>query len=150
MSASAVVRDLLGSTSLLLDRSDEICEETRRLARAVASRRGPADASAIQKFTIGGVDGGALAVAAAKGSGDDTQLARALADARSVATSIAAMQADRDMVVAARRDAIAKREESMKEGRTALAAELQEATRCAAVPSSQRPSIPRCSVLSLS
>lgn len=124
MSASAVVRSLLGSTALLFDRSDEVCDETRRLARAVAGRRATGDGVEVKRLCLEGIDGGALVTAA----GDDQLLARIVHDARSAATNLAAMQTERDLVVAARREAMCEKEGLVRDSRSALAVELKEAS----------------------
>ena len=127
MSASSVVVDLLGTTSLLLDCSDNLCEETRRLVRGVGARRAPGDGVELRRLISEGIDGGSLTAATLNTNGGE-QLVTILAGVRAAAAGLASMQTDRDLVVAARREAIGHREEGMKEGRNALAKELQEST----------------------
>jgi hypothetical protein len=126
--AESVARALLATTSLVFDSSDELNDETRKLARAAAARRAPADAAEIKRLAAAGVPTAALA-ALRDGDGGGP-LARALADARAAAEGVAALQADRDRVVDARREAIAAREAALATAREAVAGELRAAAAC--------------------
>ena len=133
MSASNVVGDLLSTSSLLFDCSDNLYEETRRLVRGVGARRAAGDGIELRRLIGEGIDGGSLIAATLKsaqsdGNGSSEQLVRIVADTRAAAAGLASMQMDRDLVVAARREAIGQREDAMKEGRNALATELQKST----------------------
>jgi hypothetical protein len=132
MSASNVVGDLLSTSSLLFDCSDNLCEETRRLVRGVGARRAAGDSIELRRLIGEGIDGGSLIAATLKstqnGGNGGEQLVRIVADTRTAAAGLASMQMDRDLVVAARREAIGQREDAMKEGRNALAKELQAST----------------------
>jgi len=132
MSAQAT-RDLLSTTDHLFNRSDDLFEETKRLARVLSSRQAFAGSSELQRLAAGGLDSSSLAQLEALTQGADSggstaaavpALRAVLAECSAAASSISALQQDRDAVVSARREAIAQREAGMATKREELKVEL--------------------------
>jgi hypothetical protein len=127
--AADATRALLATTSLLFDKSDELCDETRRLVRASTSRRAPAEAAEVSRLAAAGIPTAQVAALSAAGAGADA-LSRALVEARAAAASAAGLQADRDSIIEARRAAIAQRETALGAARERVTEELRSAARC--------------------
>jgi hypothetical protein len=138
--AAGATRDLLSTTSLLFDKSEEVFEETKKLAKCIGSRAAFAGSAELQRLVAAGLDSSSLQTlsekipntsAAGLGSASGASaaaelpvLAAVLAECSAAAASIAALQLDRDAVVTARREAIAQREAAMGLKREALKEEL--------------------------
>lgn len=126
MSTSATLpaaRDALALTSLLLDRSDEIFEDSRKLTR-VPCERGDNTFTSLADLKLAASDGaaGQSCLSLIRG----VALQGAAKDAKIAQESIRELQMHREMVIESRKEALSERIKIMEQAKDSLAMELKE------------------------
>jgi hypothetical protein len=116
-------RDALALTSLLLDRSDEIFEDSRKLTR-VLCERGDSTFTALSDLKIAASDGTSgqsclslMRGVALQGAGKDAKIAQ---------ESILELQRHREMVIESRKEALSERIKIMEQAKDTLAMDLKD------------------------
>jgi hypothetical protein len=126
MSTSATLpaaRDALALSSLLLDRSDEIFEDSRKLTR-VLCERGDNTFTSLADLKLAAADGtlgqsclSLMRGVALQGAGKDAKIAQ---------ESIRELQMHREMVIESRKEALSERIKAMEQAKDSIAMELKE------------------------
>jgi len=122
-SALPAVRDALSVPALLLDRSDELFDDARRLVARLEARCDRSfDAAGELRALASDGSAGQAALAALRGAA----LPQALADARAAAAGLADLQSNRQLVRASRNEALEEKAAAMEASREALSASVSE------------------------